>query len=64
MIVIDKSGRTALNHLYLIDVTLRVRVPSTTGILQFGAYKCKISCVLNLRSTRNVIPLMGVLLGT
>ena len=34
--VIDKSGRTALDHLYLVDVTLCVGVPCTTGVLQFN----------------------------
>ena len=47
--VIDKSGRTALNRLYLIDVTLCVRFPYTNGILLIRAYNSKISCVLDLR---------------
>lgn len=53
IIVVDKSGCRALNHLYmyLINFTLRVKVPYTTGKLQFGAYKSKISGVLDLCST-------------
>lgn len=53
IIVVDKSGCRALNHLYmyLINFTLRVKVPYTTGKLQFGEYKSKISGVLDLRST-------------
>lgn len=39
------------NHLYFVYVTLPVRIPYTTVILQFGGYKIKISCVLDLESS-------------
>ena len=51
IIIVDKSSRTTLDHLYVIDIVLRVGIPYSASIIQFRAYKGKICVTLDLRWT-------------